>query len=115
MKSSTITTPVLSVAPIFLLLFGVVSSDCPTRVSAQSLVPSDVKNDTPGQIIKPGRMPSCRRSVGDSKSQLHKARMRLRELLHELQREKARDERLAAAKLRSRSSGTLPHLTAKNA
>ena len=39
------------------------------------------------------------RSVGDSKSQLHKARTRLRELLHELQREKARDERLAAAKL----------------
>jgi len=33
------------------------------------------------------------RSVGDSKSQLHKARMRLRELLHEHQREKARAER----------------------
>jgi len=49
------------------------------------------------------------RSVGDSKSQLHKARTRLRELLHELQREKSRDERLAAAKLRSRSgSGLLP-------
>jgi len=47
------------------------------------------------------------RSVGDSKSQLHKARMRLRELLHELQREKARDERLAAAKFRSRSSEAL--------
>jgi RNA polymerase sigma-70 factor (ECF subfamily) len=47
------------------------------------------------------------RSVGDSKSQLHKARMRLRELLHELQREKARDERLAAAKSRSRSSEAL--------
>jgi RNA polymerase sigma-70 factor (ECF subfamily) len=41
-----------------------------------------------------------RRSVGDSKSQLHKARTRLRELLHELQREKARDERVAAAKMR---------------
>ena len=40
------------------------------------------------------------RSVGDSKSQLHKARRRLRELLHELQRDKARDERLAAAKMR---------------
>jgi RNA polymerase sigma-70 factor (ECF subfamily) len=51
------------------------------------------------------------RSVGDSKSQLHKARMRLRELLHEVQREKARDERLAAAKLRSRSSATLVPLT----
>jgi RNA polymerase sigma-70 factor (ECF subfamily) len=37
------------------------------------------------------------RSVGDSKSQLHKARKRLRELLHELQRDKARDERLATA------------------
>jgi RNA polymerase sigma-70 factor (ECF subfamily) len=32
-------------------------------------------------------------SVGGSKSQLHKARMRLRELLHELQRGKARDAR----------------------
>lgn len=44
------------------------------------------------------------RSVGDSKSQLHKARARLREHLHELRRDKARDERLATAKLRSRSS-----------
>jgi RNA polymerase sigma-70 factor (ECF subfamily) len=35
------------------------------------------------------------RSVGDSKSQLHKARKRLRESLRELQRDKARDERLA--------------------
>jgi len=45
------------------------------------------------------------RSVGDSKSQLHKARTRLREHLHEHQRDKARDERLAAAKMSSRSSG----------
>jgi len=44
------------------------------------------------------------RSVGDSKSQLHKARTRLRELLYELQRDKARDERMAAAKTPSRSS-----------
>jgi RNA polymerase sigma-70 factor (ECF subfamily) len=51
------------------------------------------------------------RSVGDSKSQLHKARMRLRELLHELQRDKARDERLAVAKMRSRSSAGLLPLT----
>jgi RNA polymerase sigma-70 factor, ECF subfamily len=43
------------------------------------------------------------RSVGVSKSQLHKARMRLRELLHEFRRERARDERLTAVKLRSRS------------
>ena len=53
------------------------------------------------------------RSVGDSKSQLHKARMRLRELLHEHQREKARAERLAAAKLRSRSSSALLRLTSQ--
>jgi RNA polymerase sigma-70 factor, ECF subfamily len=42
-------------------------------------------------------------SVGNSKSQLHKAHTRLRELLHEVQREKARDERLAGRKLGFRS------------
>ena len=36
-------------------------------------------------------------SIGNSKSQLHKARMRLRELLHEALREKAREERRAAS------------------
>src|ERR1700726_1160219 len=35
-------------------------------------------------------------SIGNSKSQLHKARMRLRELLHEAMRDKAREERKAA-------------------
>lgn len=35
-------------------------------------------------------------SIGNSKSQLHKARMRLRELLQETQRDLARDERQAA-------------------
>jgi len=35
-------------------------------------------------------------SIGNSKSQLHKARMRLRELLHEEIRDKARAERRAA-------------------
>jgi len=35
-------------------------------------------------------------SIGNSKSQLHKARMRLRELLQETQREKAREKRQAA-------------------
>jgi RNA polymerase sigma-70 factor (ECF subfamily) len=54
------------------------------------------------------------RSVGDSKSQLHKARTRLRELLHEHQREKARDERIAACKLGSRSKTALVSLTANN-
>jgi RNA polymerase sigma-70 factor, ECF subfamily len=47
------------------------------------------------------------RSVGVSKSQLHKARARLRELLHEVQREKARDERMTALNLNSRSSEAL--------
>jgi RNA polymerase sigma-70 factor (ECF subfamily) len=44
------------------------------------------------------------RSVGVSKSQLHKARTRLREPLHEVQREKTRDERMAVFKMRSRSN-----------
>jgi RNA polymerase sigma-70 factor, ECF subfamily len=34
-------------------------------------------------------------SIGNSKSQLHKARMRLRELLHETLRDKAREVRQA--------------------
>jgi RNA polymerase sigma-70 factor (ECF subfamily) len=46
------------------------------------------------------------RSVGDSKSQLHKARKRLRVLLHELQREKARDQRIATAEMHSRVSAS---------
>jgi RNA polymerase sigma-70 factor (ECF subfamily) len=41
------------------------------------------------------------RSIGASKSQLHKAR--LRELLHEFKRQKARDERVAAMKVGPRS------------
>jgi RNA polymerase sigma-70 factor (ECF subfamily) len=41
------------------------------------------------------------RSVGASKSQLHKARMRLRELLHELQRAKACDARRATGRMPS--------------
>jgi RNA polymerase sigma-70 factor (ECF subfamily) len=54
------------------------------------------------------------RSVGVSKSQLHKARTRLRELLHEVQRDKTRDERLAGCKLGSRSNTALVPLTANN-
>jgi RNA polymerase sigma-70 factor (ECF subfamily) len=38
------------------------------------------------------------RSEGVSKSQLHRARKRLRELLHEIQREKYREKRVAAQK-----------------
>lgn len=55
------------------------------------------------------------RSVGDSKSQLHKARMRLRELLHEVQREKAREERLAGRKPGSRLATALFPLAADSA
>jgi RNA polymerase sigma-70 factor (ECF subfamily) len=45
------------------------------------------------------------RSAGVSKSQLHRARMRLRELLHEIQREKSRGERLVAHQVLCRSAG----------
>jgi RNA polymerase sigma-70 factor (ECF subfamily) len=45
------------------------------------------------------------RSEGVSKSQLHRARKRLRELLHELQREKHRDERQAAQKTLCQAAG----------
>jgi RNA polymerase sigma-70 factor (ECF subfamily) len=45
------------------------------------------------------------RSVGDSKSQLHKARKRLRESLRELQRDKTRDARLVAANRAPAESG----------
>jgi RNA polymerase sigma-70 factor (ECF subfamily) len=45
------------------------------------------------------------RSVGVSKSQLHKARKRLRELLHEIQREKYREKRVAAQKTLSPDEG----------
>ncbi len=41
-------------------------------------------------------------SIGNSKSQLHKARMRLRDLLHEAQRDKARQERIASENEASR-------------
>jgi RNA polymerase sigma-70 factor (ECF subfamily) len=47
------------------------------------------------------------RSEGVSKSQLHRARKRLRELLHEIQREKSRGERLAAHKMLCLSAGRI--------
>jgi len=46
-------------------------------------------------------------SIGVSKSQLHRARKRLREMLHELPREKARDERMTRVDMRSRCSEAL--------
>lgn len=45
------------------------------------------------------------RSEGVSKSQLHRARKRLRELLHEIQREKCRDERVAAQNATCQGAG----------
>jgi RNA polymerase sigma-70 factor (ECF subfamily) len=47
------------------------------------------------------------RSIGVSKSQLHKARLRLRKLLHEFKRQKARDDRMTAMKMGPRSCETL--------
>lgn len=55
------------------------------------------------------------RSVGDSKSQLHKARTRLRKLLCEAQREKARNERQESRKLRARLRASLHPLAAVGA
>jgi len=56
MKSSTIKSHLLSVGRIFLLLLlSAVSSGFSTPVTAQSLFIGDVKHDTPGQIIKPGK------------------------------------------------------------
>jgi DNA-directed RNA polymerase specialized sigma24 family protein len=42
-------------------------------------------------------------SIGNSKSQLHKARTRLRELLHERERDKAREARQAAKEVEQES------------
>ena len=55
MKRTAITRRVLLAVLIFLLPFGVVILNLPTRAIAQSLVSEDVKHDTPGQIIKPGQ------------------------------------------------------------
>src|SRR6266481_3065053 len=55
MKTSTITTRVLSVSLIFVLLLGFGILSLLTPSFAQSLVPDDVKHDTPGQVIKQGQ------------------------------------------------------------
>src|SRR5258706_9498363 len=55
MKTSTITTRVLSVSLIFVLLLGFAISSLLTPSFAQSIVPDDVKHDTPGQVIKQGQ------------------------------------------------------------
>src|SRR6266581_5394231 len=102
MKSSTITTPVLSVRA---------SSCCslasPARTAPRTSPPSPLslgrEERHTGPNHEAGRIPSCRCWVCDLKSQLQKARTRLRELLQEVQREKACDERMTAVKIRSRS------------
>src|SRR5712692_7970391 len=55
MESSTIMSRVLHVSLIFLLLFGFAVLSLLTPAFAQSLVPDDVKHDTPGQVIKQGQ------------------------------------------------------------
>jgi len=54
MKIRSITTPLSSIGRIILLFLSVTSLRSAPFVSAQSLVPSNVKNDTPGRVIKPG-------------------------------------------------------------
>src|ERR1700739_3962238 len=55
MKTSTIMTRVLSVSLILVLLLGFAILSLVTPSFAQSLVPDDVKHDTPGQVIKQGQ------------------------------------------------------------
>jgi RNA polymerase sigma-70 factor (ECF subfamily) len=50
------------------------------------------------------------RSVGDSKSQLHKARGQLRNMLHELERARGRDRRIAAKASHGGMRGRRGHL-----
>ena len=66
----------------------------------QVFVLHDVQGYEHNEIAK---MMDC--SIGNSKSQLHKARLRLRELLQEAQREKARQERAAAKDQATESGG----------
>jgi Ca-activated chloride channel family protein len=54
-KHCSIATRVLSAPLIFLLLGCVAISIFPTPTSAQSLASSDVKHDTPGQVIRQGQ------------------------------------------------------------
>ena len=55
MKSSLVVTRVFFVPSIPLLLFAVVIWKFPAPAVARSVVPDDVKHDTPGQVIKQGQ------------------------------------------------------------
>jgi Ca-activated chloride channel family protein len=52
---STLMTRVLCVPLIFLLFWGPAIVGLPTPAFAQSLLPDDVRRDTPGQVIKQGQ------------------------------------------------------------
>src|SRR5713101_358277 len=54
-KSSLVATGVFFVPFISLLLFGIVIWKFPALAVAQSVVPDDVKHDTPGQVIRQGQ------------------------------------------------------------
>jgi hypothetical protein len=54
-KSSLVATRVFFVPFISLPLFGIVIWKFPALAVAQSVVPDDVKHDTPGQVIKQGQ------------------------------------------------------------
>jgi Ca-activated chloride channel family protein len=54
-KSSLVATRVFFVAFISLLLFGIIIWKLPALAVAQSVVPDDLKHDTPGQVIKQGQ------------------------------------------------------------
>src|SRR6202047_2140428 len=54
-KSNLVAIRVSFVPFISLLLFGIVIWNSPALAIAQSLVPNDVKHDTPGQVIKQGQ------------------------------------------------------------
>jgi Ca-activated chloride channel homolog len=54
-KSSVVAARVFSVPLIFLLLFAIANWNFPALAVAQSVVPDDVKHDTPGQVMKQGQ------------------------------------------------------------
>ncbi len=55
MKSSLVASRGFFVSFIPFLLFGIVIWKFPALAAAQSLIPDDVKHDTPGQVIKQGQ------------------------------------------------------------
>src|SRR5690348_15459321 len=54
-QGSALPTRALSVPIILLLLCASAALGLPNAASSQSLVPNDLKHNTPGQVIKPGQ------------------------------------------------------------